>query len=226
MGKALKTKRTTLEVPEQRAERITVRRVLNEVFQKVTQLDFKVFRTIGQLCTRPGQMVRSYVQEKRERYSNPFAFAFATVTLYIALNSLIASEMERFFDPLTSYRAFWPYAMFLLMVPAVALQKLLFRKSGYNFAETYTFALFMAGQLALFHTLLLPLELLPDVGWWQNGPMLVVQALYFAWAVTGFVGSSKLSVWARGLLSFAAYGGIVVGTIWALVSYMWSGIAG
>lgn len=223
MGKALKTKRKTLEVPEQRPERITVKGVLNEVFQKVTHLDFKVFRTIGQLCTRPGQMVRAYVQEQRERFSNPFAFAFASATLSIAVNNLVSRGVGRFFDPLLSYRMFWPYTLFLLVVPAVALQRLLFRKRGFNFAETYTFALYTGGALVLFNTLLLPLELLPDLGWWVRGPRIALQAIYFAWAVTGFVGSNKLSVWARGLLSFAAYGGIAVGTLWTLVSYMWSG---
>ena len=43
------------------------------------------------------------------------------------------------------------------VVPGVALQRRLFRKAGYNFAETYTFALLVCGLRVLAETAFIPL---------------------------------------------------------------------
>jgi hypothetical protein len=128
--------------------------------------------------------------------------------------------VSRVFNPLVSARGFWPYLFFLALVPGAALQRLLFRRAGYNFAETYTFALFVCAQLVLAETAYIPLA---TAGWpWARIALTLLEALYFAWAVTGFVGDRKSSVWLRGVAAFLGYAGTAVGILWLLVTQLTS----
>ena len=202
-----------------RPERLTLARLFSEARSKLIDLDFKLIRTLRELLRRPGATARRYVEGNRQLISNPIWFAFLATTAYIAANNFLARGMSRFFNPLVNARGLWPYLFFLALVPGAALQRLLFRKSGYNFAETYTFALLVCGQLVLAETLYIPLT---TVGWpWARSALTLVEAMYFAWAIRGFVGDR--SVWVRGLAAFVGYAGTAVGILWLLVAQLLSG---
>jgi Protein of unknown function (DUF3667) len=203
-----------------RPERITLARLFNEARGKLIDLDFKLIRTLRDLLRGPGTAARRYIEGNRQQISNPIWFAFLATTAYIATNNFLTRGAGRVFNPLVSARGLWPYLFFFALVPGAALQRLLFRKAGYNFAETYTFALLVCGQLVLAETAYIPFA---TVGWpWARIALTLMEALYFAWAITGLMGDRRKSAWLRGVAAFIAYAGTAVGVLWLLVAQLLS----
>jgi hypothetical protein len=201
-----------------RPERITLARLFSEARSKLIDLDFKLIRTLRDLVRRPGAAVRRYVEGNRQRLSNPIWFAFLTVTAYIAVNNYFSQSVGRFFDPLVNARGLWPYLFFVGLVPGVALQRALFRKSGYNFAETYTFALLVCGLWVIAETAYIPLARID--GPWIRIALGLIEAVYFAWATTDFVGQRKPSAWLRGVLVYVGYAGTLMAALYLLFMRM------
>jgi uncharacterized protein DUF3667 len=198
-----------------RPERITVARLFAEARHKVLSLDFKLLRTLRDLVRRPGTAIREYIAGQREGLSNPIWFAFLTTTAFIAANNFLARGMSRIFNPLVNARGLWPYLFFVAILPGVGVQRLLFRKSKLNFAETYAFATLICGQLVLVEAAYLPLA---TIGWpWGRLLLTLLEAFYFAWAIAQLNDSRKPSVWLRGIIAFVGYAGTAVGALWLMI---------
>jgi len=201
-----------------RPERITVARLFTEARVKVLSLDFKLLRTLRDLVRRPGNAIREYIAGQREQLSNPIWFAFLTTTAFIAANNYLTRGMSRIFNPLVNARGLWPYLFFVAILPGVALQRLLFRRSKLNVAETYAFATMICGQLVLAEAAYIPLS---TIGWpWGRLAFTLLEAVYVAWAITQLYESRKPSVWLRGIIAFVGYAGTAVGALWIMIREM------
>jgi hypothetical protein len=204
-----------------REPRLTIPGVLARLGRRLKRLDFKIVRTFAALLRRPGDMIREYVRGRRAAYTNPLGYAFLSVTAYVAVDSLMASQVSRIFDPVLMVGALAPYIGIALVLPAALLLRWLFRKHDLTHAEAYTFVLYTGSQIVLFETLMLALTDWTSV-FWPRYPAAVIEAAFTAWALTRFLDDRRLSVWLRGLLTFLLMGANVVTPIYLLVRSMWS----
>jgi len=67
----------------------TLRQMLGEAFQELTELDGRLARSFATLLFRPGRMTVDYLAHRRERYVPPFRlYLMASVVLYFTLDLL------------------------------------------------------------------------------------------------------------------------------------------
>jgi hypothetical protein len=114
-----------------RPERITLARLFSEARGKLIDLDFKLIRTLRDLVRAPGTAARRYIEGNRQQLSNPIWFAFLATTAYIAANNFLTRGVSRVFNPLVNTRACGP-TCFSSRLCRAPLQRMLFRKAGYN----------------------------------------------------------------------------------------------
>jgi hypothetical protein len=211
---------------------LTLRVVWRWFAHDVLDFDGGLLRAMREMLIRPGAMIRSYVQGQRERYGNPFTYLFLSVALSLIIWTLLADPVAEQMKvmiaenakSLTNFsaaqKARWielqvglvPYtaqialAMCLLFVASL---RLLFRKSGYNFAEIFVFGLFSTGQIFLVYSVLTLVLLLFTRSYWiHTGLTLAVYPLVYTHAALGFFGR-RFGTVAKVLLaltvSFVAY---------------------
>lgn len=199
-------------------QRIAVHGSIKNVIESAWTSITRPFRTAATLLSKPGRVYHEYVDGFRESVSNPAIFAFLGATSYIALNYFTTSEVGRFFDPLSAARHLWPYLGIALLAPVMALQRAMFKRAKYNYAETMAFGMFVLGELGFANALMrgflyaanikptLPLAL----------ALLMPQAAYTAWCVTQFYGDTRRRTWLRGAAVFAAYAALSAGILYGL----------
>lgn len=148
--------------------RLNFRSMIHNVILGVFNSDKGIFFTIKELYTRPGYMIRDYLEGKRVRYFAPFQMLFVLAAVYVVLYGLLGLVQ---FDEKKFYRAdineymgqgiAWvvnwmqKYIAFvwLLMVP---LSGCLFRwicgkrfRHTYNWAETFFIVAYIQAQQAV-----------------------------------------------------------------------------
>jgi hypothetical protein len=207
-------------------DRITFRRVLTTGMRALIELDFASGRTVTGMIIRPGALVREYIiGGQRDRYANPIKFAFLASTLYVVLNQLTnRSDVAAFLDPLQSYQSFWPYVFLVTLLPAAALQRLLFRGADFTVAECFTFALYLFGELALVACVLLLAQRYAGLAM-PVWPYLVMAGAYTSWAITGLYSDRRFNVWLRGAAVFVFALGIVALLFYAVQWYRFAGLS-
>lgn len=152
-------------------ERLTVRHMLGELIQSITNVERGFWYTMQRLMAAPGQVVREYVEGKRKRYFHPVRYllilaTLATVlTVWLGIFDLqqdeILSVQERAMglEPSEQSRLsqekvqeqIKPYLnlITLLTLPFVSLVSLwLFRKRDYNYAEHLAINAYWTAQLS------------------------------------------------------------------------------
>ena len=227
-----KSGHATIKLEEPPPRGLTMRSMLGDAFGSVTDLITRPVRTAAALLKRPGEIIRSYVEGNRARIAGPGRMAFLGVSLFLVVNALVATGMAKMFDPFIWWKGFWPYIAPLLLLPASAVQKWLFRKRRFTFGDTYAFGLYMLGTIAAFHAVLLTINYFTGLGdvhsstteYIRNGIIMLVEAVYVAWAAAGFYDDRKPTVWLRGSLSYGAFVGISFGILYAVFSYIIGGI--
>lgn len=160
---------------------------------ELASLDTAFLRTFTGLCTRPGQVAREYVEGRRVRYLNPLKYALFAVTVYVVSTHLFGApvglprqqtEEGALFDAVLGVL---PYLMILSLVPAAALQSLLFRSRRDRVAECYAF-----GLLAYSHVFWLLTPLVLAGLYAMPSGFFVVHGLrlgFWVWATAGFYNS-------------------------------------
>jgi hypothetical protein len=157
-------------------------------------------------------MIRRYVEGHRKVYTNPFAylvvgsavsfivqkaFGFQQRMVSTAHARTMESPLQMEFINRFSELVFQNglYVAVGMLVPMALLARLFFRKSGYNLAECFVFALYTGGHLALLGIVLVPLYmLLPPSNWLQGLVGLSVAILYSVYAARGFFRGGLVAV--------------------------------
>lgn len=201
-----------------------MRRVARDAAKHFFDLESGWLRTVRELTLAPGPMIRRYIEGHRKVYANPFAYlVFGTAATFVvqrltgfqermvtsASNSAIESplqmEMINRFTELVFQNTL--YISFGILVPLAFLIRLFFHRSGYNLAESFVFALYTAGHLALLGVVLIPLYmLLPPSAAIQAIVGLSVAILYMVFATRGvFSGALPLVAIKTGVAYVLAY---------------------
>lgn len=176
--------------------RLTLPEIGHEVWHALTHTDHSVLGLIKALLLRPGRVAREFVRGARKRYFNPFTFMVVSIglsALFITLTGVggfegqrgaVANRLQRNVN--------W---VILAQVPLLALwSRLLFLRSGLNFAEHLVLAAYTSGLRSLYFvaviipTALLQMALQTRWAYWQQISFhLLVWMLYFAWASSQFM---------------------------------------
>jgi hypothetical protein len=74
--------------------RINRKFIINEIVEKVLNLEGKFFTTIIDLTKKPGVVCRGYINGQRKRYFNPINFILISVALSIASMEVLGISFE------------------------------------------------------------------------------------------------------------------------------------
>jgi hypothetical protein len=147
-------------------QRLTLRRVASDFLERFLSLEDGWLRTVRELSTAPGKMIRRYVEGERKAYANPFAYLAATVAVSYAIQAVF-NYREQMMSGLQTSATEAPaqavfidqatevlftnllFVSFLLFIPVAVLPRLFFRRSDRNLAEVLVFTLFCGGHLSL-----------------------------------------------------------------------------
>lgn len=114
--------------------KLSVVRVLGEVFETVFNFDNRLFKSLNELFFKPGQMTRKFNHGKRQRYLSPIRLYLSISLVYFVLVQFIPAD-QIFFVSLTEgeslvgdYDKAIQYMLFLL-VPVMAFWAKLIHRS-------------------------------------------------------------------------------------------------
>ena len=189
--------------------RLSFRDLGSAALAELASLDTAFLRTFIGLWTRPGQVAREYVEGRRVYYLNPLKYALFAVTVYVVLTHLFRAQVGlprqqtsegSLFDAILSIL---PYLMILSLLPAAALQSLLFRSRGDRVAECYAFGLFAYSHV---FWLLTPLVLaglygMPYGFFVEHG----LRQGFWIWATVGFYNSRSVETVSKAVAVFLAF---------------------
>ncbi|HJY64042.1 MAG TPA: GNAT family N-acetyltransferase [Ignavibacteria bacterium] len=190
--------------------RYTIRHILNDFFHSFTHIDSGILYLIKEQLLRPGIVVKEYIAGKRKKYFSPFQYmilgaaivTFFTVNLDLGTGlfgelSVKGDNADVVIRNLTAFIYRYINIILMLTVPLIAVySRLLFRKSGYNYAEHLVLNTFVS---ALRH--LLFLFAVPFLYFFKEYSenilkiFVTVWSFYFIWTYVQFF-KPKHKIWA------------------------------
>lgn len=181
-------------------------------FARILELDGGFLHTFLRLTRDPGSVCRDYVGGRRQPYTHPVSYCFLLVTMYALTINMLGIEISfggafeygeterRVYHTLHGLLA---YVLFFTLIPVAALQRRLFRASGYGTADSYVFALFVIGHSNVLGVVF------AAAGWLVTQGGLAVyfllQFAYVLWAMTRFYGLRRPPVLRCLLLGIANF---------------------
>lgn len=190
--------------------RFTLKHILHDFFHVFTHLDRGLPFLIKELFTRPGEVVREYLEGKRSKYYNPFQYFLLSsavvlfLTVKLDLGTLMIGSVTITGDAAALFRAqFIPFlyqyfnVLQFVTLPLLSFYSyLFFRKAGYNYAENLVLNTFYTSQRHLLYVVFAPLMFFfksaaPGI----SRLYLMLWTLYYCWAYVKFF-RSKNTVWA------------------------------
>lgn len=157
--------------------RLNSRLMIHNLFESLTDLNSKPWRTLIELVKNPGKVALAYINGSRSSYINPIRFMITTFAIFIGflaangwlevtgMQSVDFGQAETddpdaaaFLEIIKNYvdeiRRILTYQRDLLTFIAVPIfafvVRWLFFRSGRNFAETLTLTCYMLGQMQLY----------------------------------------------------------------------------
>jgi hypothetical protein len=219
--------------------RLTMRGVVSDAVRHFFDLESGWLRTVRELTLAPGSMIRRYVSVERKVYANPFAYlVFGTAATLVVQNvvgfhdrivsavrattlaSPLQMELVNSFTDLVFQNSL--YISIGIIVPLTVCVRLLFRKSGYNLAEDFVFALYVSGHLALLGIVLVPLYmLLPPSQTIQAVVGLSIAIAYTVFAAHGFFeGHFAVIAIKTGVAYLVAYASFMIAMMTCVAAYV------
>lgn len=169
-------------------KRLDTSGVIKEAFQNFVNVDKGILYLLRWLPFKPGTISREYVNGRRKKYFNPFAFLILTIgiTSFLSANfNILASSTAALGDPVSIFMSKHINFIIFLTVPIIALfTSLLYSKRKVNFAESLILASYCSGLRSVaFAAIVTPL-----IVFFRNYYVLItslylmVFAIYYAWA--------------------------------------------
>jgi hypothetical protein len=186
--------------------RITFGGAAGELKDQLVGLDFGIVHTVRDLFVDPGVLLRGYLSGRRQRVTRPFKFLFLMATLYVLV--VTALDVQVSFgagaqETALVVAAVINYLVFLFLLPSSAVLRLLFRKSGYNWAETYVVVCYTWGGY-LFVAAALG-AVMAGVDEWYFFARSAVGILFITYCVHGFYRVKWPVALAKSMAFFLAY---------------------
>ena len=210
-----------------RVTRINGQYILHEI-GSVFSLQKGIFLTIKDLLIRPGQSIREFITEDRNRLVKPILFVIICSLIYT-----IATQLFDFKDGYIRFsgdekstktlifnwiQSHYGYANLLIAILISGWTKILFRKYNYNFFEILILSCFVTGMMMLMYSVLGIFEGLTKLNVVQSSG--VIGLVYFSWAFGQFFGRTKKRNYLKAFLSYLlglfTFIGLVLGFVFLI----------
>lgn len=207
--------------------RFTLKHFFHEFFHAFTHADKGIFQLLKLLAVRPGEVAREYVQGKRKKYFNPFTFFLILMSIYVLssqffnakeIDATVPANFQRIPNEQARAKAIGMFErgmqirkfttkhgniMSMVAIPLIALVFwAMYRRQPFNYAEHLTAnMMFTTFANLVFTVLIFPLQKLTGgfFGYWGVYVGFLLQAVYYAWAYTGFFQNRSFGGWLKAL---------------------------
>lgn len=181
-------------------QRFTVKRLIREWISAFYNYSGGIVFTVKALALKPAETIKEYISGKTIPYWNPFNYFVITFSIFLLMSiktGALGSE--------SSYEKFTnDYAQYLVIftIPFIsASSTLLFRKTGYNFAENLVLNLFISSQLNIYSTFLLIFNLFLSSKV-SSLISILIGFIYFVWIYKKFFSENIISTVIKSLLIY------------------------
>lgn len=191
---------------ERGSRRLQVRDIATNCAEVLLEVESPLPATLIGLIRNPGRVCLDYVNGRRKRYLNPFAFLLVAVTAQFILSVVL--RWTGWIVPLPEDADALPDEalnglLFAIVVPQAFLWTKFFAVSHRNFAENYVLGLYLLGQFAWLELVLLPLTSFAAADTILLVAYPVAYLALATWAGSIFYAMSWMSVFWRMFLSTA-----------------------
>ena len=194
----------------QKLERINSGYIISEI-ASVLNFQKGIFHTIKELLIKPGQNIRQFISEDRNRLVKPILFIIIcslTYTLFVQIFEFKDGYINFHFDDSNSAMSLifqwitqnYGYSNILMAVFVAIWIKMFYRKYDYNFYEILILLLFISGMQMLMFALLGALESLIKTPILTFGTYFVL--IYAFWAIGQFFDKRKILNYAKAPISY------------------------
>ncbi len=194
----------------QKLERINGRYIISEI-GSVLNFQKGIFHTIWELLIRPGQNIRQFISEDRNRLVKPILFIIIcslTYTLFVQIFKFKDGYIDFHFDDTESAMSLifqwitqnYGYSNIIMSVFVAIWIKIFYRKYDYNFFEILILLLFLSGMEMLMFSLLGALESLTKIQVLSIGANIVL--IYAFWAIGQFFDKRKILNYLKAPVSY------------------------
>nr|WP_320000480.1 DUF3667 domain-containing protein [uncultured Draconibacterium sp.] len=191
-------------------ERINSRYIISEI-ASVLNFQKGIFHTIKELLIKPGQNIRQFISEDRNRLVKPILFIIIcslTYTVFVQIFEFKDGYINFHFDDSNSAMSLifqwitqnYGYSNILMAVFVAIWIKMFYRKYDYNFYEILILLLFISGMQMLMFALLGALESLTKTPILTFGTYFVL--IYAFWAIGQFFDKRKILNYAKAPISY------------------------
>ena len=194
----------------QKIGRINSGYIISEI-ASVLNFQKGIFHTIKELLIKPGQNIRQFISEDRNRLVKPILFIIIcslTYTLFVQIFEFKDGYINFHFDDSNSAMSLifqwitqnYGYSNILMAVFVAIWIKMFYRKYDYNFYEILILLLFISGMQMLMFALLGALESLTKTPILTFGTYVVL--IYAFWAIGQFFDKRKILNYAKAPISY------------------------
>lgn len=166
-------------------ERLNSRLLLRNLFEALTNLDSRLWRTLIELTKRPGHVAIDYVNGARASYLNPVQFIVGTFALYVGFLAAVgwleietlgevefntegdtdfSGEIKTYAEAFRSVLSKQMDLLTFITVPIFSFfTRWQYARAKRNFAETLTFVCFIFGQIHIYSLIIALLQFIAGV---------------------------------------------------------------
>ncbi len=183
--------------------------LVHEITQ-VLNFEKGVFYTIRELLIRPGESVRRFIAEDRNRLVKPVVFIIVTSLVYSLVNSFfLIEEGYMTYDGMDASTAMiimkwiqdhYGYSNIVMGIFIAFWAKIFFRKYGYNFYEILILLCFVMGMGMLLLAVFAVFEGLTKLALLQVAGILFI--VYCTWAIGQFFDRKKPVSYFKAIASY------------------------
>ena len=136
--------------------RFTLHEWLHEIPHSIFHVDSGFFHTFKNLCLRPGNMIREYLDGRRKEYFSPFLYVLIMCGVYVVISHLFTDAAHEKIE-ITDFKSAYAYLdanyykaiVVAMILPMSLASRLTFWKSGFNFAEHLVLNTFIISQMII-----------------------------------------------------------------------------
>ena len=198
-------------------ERLSLKELLLNFWDVFTHAEHGIFNAAKLLFIKPAYITKEYLSGKRKKYFSPIKYLIVVVTLsaiFILNYSRLGLPFEPAFpkdskiDDIVEEDYFnhknYKTQLFLSIPLASLISWLVFRKSGFNYAENIVLNTYLLSQVILVHTIAVMPSLIiasDTVDQWLIAVYLLVSLVYVVWAYVSFFPGEKAGKFVKAILT-------------------------
>jgi len=192
-------------------KRIDGKYILSEI-GSVLNFDKGILFTIRELLLRPGQSIRNFISDDRNRLVKPIAFIIVTSLIYSVsqqflhfedgyINYSIENEKSAILSIFKWISNNYGYTNIFMAFLIAFWIKIFFRKHNYNFFEILILLFFLMGIGMLLFAFFGIISSIININVLDSGGAIIV-FIYIFWGIGQFFGKKKITNYLKGLLSY------------------------